>query len=104
MPSEKRKEGGTAGDYSHEASSFLRSHSNASRSSTSITARATRIRDTSHRASLAQLSPKDPRSMTVPVTKQAEQERYAQEYEAKQRAYENALKQAEHYAASKGTM
>ena len=35
---------------------------------------------------------------------QAEQERYAQEYEAKQRAYEDALKQAEHYAASKETM
>lgn len=106
MPSEKRKErkGGTAGDYSHEASSFLRSHSNASRSSTSIAARATRIRDTSHGDSLAQLSPKDPRSMTVPVPGQAEQERYAQEYEAKQRAYEDALKQAEHYAASKETM
>lgn len=45
-----------------------------------------------------------PRSMTVPVPGQAEQERYAQEYEAKQRAYEDALKQAEHYAASKETM
>ncbi len=42
--------------------------------------------------------------MTAPVPRQAEQERYAQEYEAKQRAYEDALKQAEHYAASKGTM
>ena len=39
-----------------------------------------------------QLVPKDLRSMTVPVPKQAEQERYAQEYEAKQRAYEDALK------------
>ena len=42
--------------------------------------------------------------MSVPVPGQAEQERYAQEYEAKQRAYEDALKQAEHYASSKGTM
>ena len=43
--------------------------------------------------------------MTEPVPGQAEQERYAQEYEAKkQRAYEDALKQAEHYAASKETM
>jgi len=42
--------------------------------------------------------------MTVPVPGQAEQERYAQEYEAKQRAYEDALKQAEHYAAIKETM
>lgn len=59
----------------------------------------------SHGDSLAQLSPKDLRSMTVPVPpSRAEQERYAQEYEAKQRAYEDALKQAEHYAASKGTM
>ena len=100
----ERKEREAVRDYSHEASSFLRSHSNASCSSTSITARATRIRDTSHGDSLAQLSPKDPRSMTVPVPGQAEQERYAQEYEAKQRAYEDALKQAEHYAASKETM
>lgn len=105
MPPEKeRKERETVGDYSHEASNFLRSHSNTSRSSASITTRATRIRDTSHGDSLAQLSPKDPRSMTVPVPGQAEQERYAQEYEAKQRAYEDALKQAEHYAASKETM
>lgn len=58
----------------------------------------------SHGDSLAQLSPKDLRSMTVPVPDPAEQERYAQEYEAKQRAYEDALKQAEHYAASQGTM
>lgn len=58
----------------------------------------------SHGDSLAQLSPKDLRSMTVPVPGQAEQERCAQEYEAKQRAYEDALKQAGHYAASKGTM
>ena len=42
--------------------------------------------------------------MTVPVPGQAEQERHAQEYEAKQRASEAALKQAEHYAASKETM
>ncbi len=42
--------------------------------------------------------------MTVPVPGQAEQERHAQEYKAKQRAYEDVLKQAEHYAASKGTM
>lgn len=48
--------------------------------------------------------PKTPRSMAAPVPRQAEQARYAQEYEAKQRAYEDALKQAEHYAASKGTM
>ena len=41
--------------------------------------------------------------MTVPVPGQAEQERYAQECEAKQRVYDDALKQAEHYAASKGT-
>lgn len=40
----------------------------------------------------------------MPVPGQAEQERHAQEYEAKQRAYEDALKQAEHYTASKGTM
>ncbi len=58
----------------------------------------------SHGDSLAQLSPKDLRSMTVPVPDPAEQKRYAQEYEAKQRAYEDTLKQAEHYAASKGTM
>lgn len=58
----------------------------------------------SHGDSLAQLSPKDLRSMTVPVPSQPEQERYAQGYEAKQRAYEDALKQAEHYAVSKGTM
>ena len=58
----------------------------------------------SHGDSLAQLSPKDLRSMTVPVPSQPEQERYAQEYEAKQRAHEDALKQAEHYAASRGTM
>lgn len=58
----------------------------------------------SHGDSLAQLSPKDLRSMTVPVPGRAEQERYALEYEAKQRAYEDALKQAEHYAASKETM
>lgn len=63
-----------------------------------------KLADTSHGDSLAQLSPKDLRSMTVPIPGQAEQERYAQEYEAKQRAYEDALKQAEHYAASKGTM
>ena len=43
----ERKEREAVGDYSHEASSFSRSHSNASRSSASITARATRIRDTS---------------------------------------------------------
>lgn len=42
--------------------------------------------------------------MTVPVPSQPEQKRYAQEYEAKQRSYEDALKKAEHYAASKGTM
>lgn len=42
--------------------------------------------------------------MTVPVPGQAEQERYAQEYEAKQRVYEDVLKQAKHYAASKETM
>ena len=42
--------------------------------------------------------------MTVPVPGQAEQERHAQEYKAKQRSYEDVLKQAEHYAASKGTM
>lgn len=43
---EKERKGREAvGDYSYEASSFSRSHSNASRSSTSITARATRIRD-----------------------------------------------------------
>lgn len=42
--------------------------------------------------------------MTVPVPSQAEQERYAYEYEAKQRACEDTLKQAEHYAASKETM
>ncbi len=42
--------------------------------------------------------------MTAPVPRQAEQERYAQEHEAKQCAYEDALKQAEHYAASKETM
>lgn len=42
--------------------------------------------------------------MTAPAPSPSEQERYVQEYEAKQRAYKNALKQAEHYAASKGTM
>ncbi|WP_195536074.1 hypothetical protein [Collinsella aerofaciens] len=42
--------------------------------------------------------------MTVPVPSQPEQKRYAQEHEAKQRSYEDALKKAEHYAASKGTM
>lgn len=63
-----------------------------------------KLADTSHGDALVQLAPKDLRSMTVPVPSQPEQERYAQEYEAKQRAYEDALKQAEHYAASKGTM
>ena len=58
----------------------------------------------SHGDSLAQLSPKDLRSMTVPVPSQPEQERYAQGYEAKQRACEDTLKQAEQYAASKETM
>ncbi len=42
--------------------------------------------------------------MTAPVPGQTEQKRYAQEYEAKQCAYEDVLKQAEHYAASKETM
>ena len=51
-----------------------------------------KLADTSHGDALVQLVPKDLRSMTVPVPKQAEQERYAQEYEAKQRAYEDALK------------
>lgn len=63
-----------------------------------------KLADTSHGDALVQLAPKDLRSMTVPVPGQAEQERYVQEYEAKQCAYEDALKQAEHYAASKGTM
>lgn len=63
-----------------------------------------KLADTSHGDALVQLAPKDLRSMTVPVPSQAEQERYAREYEAKQRAYEDALKQADHYAASKGTM
>lgn len=63
-----------------------------------------KLADTLHGDSLAQLSPKDLRNMTVPVPSPSEQERCVQEYEAKQRAYENALKQAEHYAASKGTM
>lgn len=63
-----------------------------------------KLADTSHGDALVQLAPMDLRSMTVPVPGRAEQERYALEYEAKQRAYEDALKQAEHYAASKGTM
>lgn len=63
-----------------------------------------KLADTSHGDALVQLAPKDLRSMTVPVPSQAEQERYAREYAAKQRAYEDALKQADHYAASKGTM
>lgn len=63
-----------------------------------------KLADTSHGDALVQLAPKDLRSMTVPVPSQPEQKRYAQEYEAKQRSYEDALKKAEHYAASKGTM
>ena len=63
-----------------------------------------KLADTSHGDALVQLAPKDLRNMTVPVPSQPEQKRYAQEYEAKQRSYEDALKKAEHYAASKGTM
>lgn len=57
-----------------------------------------------HGATLSQISPKDLRAMRVPVPSREEQERLANAYKTKQRAYENALEASERHAKSKRTL
>lgn len=57
-----------------------------------------------HGATLSQISPKDLRAMRVPVPSRKEQERYANAYRTKQRAYEQALEASERHAKSKRTL
>lgn len=63
-----------------------------------------KLAETAHGQTLNQLSPKDVQSMTIPVPPIEEQASYAREYEMKQQAYENALKQVDRCAATKKTL
>lgn len=63
-----------------------------------------KLAETAHGETLNQLSPKDLQSMTIPVPPIEEQASYAREYEMKQQAYENALKQVDRCAATKRTL
>lgn len=63
-----------------------------------------KLAETAHGETLNQLSPKDLQSMTIPVPPIDEQASYAREYEMKQQAYENALKQVDRCAATKKTL
>ena len=63
-----------------------------------------KLAETAHGETLNQLSPKDLQSMTIPVPPIEEQASYAREYEMKQQAYENALKQVDRCVATKRTL
>ncbi len=64
----------------------------------------TKLAEIAHGTALVQISPKDLRGMSVPVPPKADQERYAQAYERKQRAYEDALAACKRHVASKAVM